>query len=243
MAKKDWEKLAGERGERVKSSKFERVFKLGSVGAGVAASSLAGKLKSIVSGTDSEEDLSDLYRKNANRMADVLGQLKGASMKVGQMLSADPEALPPEFAEGLARLQRDAPPMTYNTVREEIEKAFDRPIYLVFRHFDPDLYDPKEWARQAKAAGMKYFVITTKHHDGFCLWNTKQTDYNATKTPHGKDLIASGTTEVNGEPVDSEADYLSENLILTVWPADEDGRLVGEDIWFGTMPNQKLARM
>ena len=59
----------------------------------------------------------------------------------------------------------------------------------------------------------------------------------------GEDLIASGVTEVNGEPVDASAQYLSENLILTVWPADADGRLVGEDIWFGSTPNQNLTRM
>ncbi|NLF39668.1 alpha-L-fucosidase [bacterium] len=58
-----------------------------------------------------------------------------------------------------------------------------------FNHFDPDLYDPKEWARLAASAGMKYFVVTTKHHEGFCLWDTKHTDYKATKTPYGKDLI------------------------------------------------------
>jgi alpha-L-fucosidase len=58
-----------------------------------------------------------------------------------------------------------------------------------FDHFDPDLYDPQQWAREAKAAGMKYAVITTKHHDGFCLFDTKLTDYNVTNTPYGKDLI------------------------------------------------------
>ncbi|MDR0348919.1 MAG: alpha-L-fucosidase [Tannerella sp.] len=58
-----------------------------------------------------------------------------------------------------------------------------------FEHFDPDLYNPKEWAAKAKAAGMKYVVITTKHHDGFCLWDTKYTDYKVTNTPYGKDLI------------------------------------------------------
>jgi alpha-L-fucosidase len=58
-----------------------------------------------------------------------------------------------------------------------------------FDHFNPDLYNPKEWARLAKAAGMKYFVVTTKHHEGFCLWDTKYGDYKATKTPYGKDLI------------------------------------------------------
>jgi alpha-L-fucosidase len=58
-----------------------------------------------------------------------------------------------------------------------------------FDHFNPDLYNPKEWARLAKAAGMKYFVVTTKHHEGFCLWDTNYGDYKATKTPYGKDLI------------------------------------------------------
>lgn len=58
-----------------------------------------------------------------------------------------------------------------------------------FPYFNPDLFDAREWARQAKAAGMKYIVLTTKHHDGFCLWDTKTTDYKATRTPFGRDLV------------------------------------------------------
>ena len=58
-----------------------------------------------------------------------------------------------------------------------------------FDNFYPDLYDPKEWARLAANAGMKYFVVTSKHHEGFCLWDTKHTNYKATKTPWGKDLL------------------------------------------------------
>ncbi len=58
-----------------------------------------------------------------------------------------------------------------------------------FDRFYPDLYDPREWARTAREAGMKYFVITTKHHEGFCLWDSKLTDYKATRTPWGKDLL------------------------------------------------------
>ncbi len=70
--------------------------------------------------------------------------------------------------------------------REEIPDA----VYeKYFKHFDPDLYDPTLWAKAAAGAGMKYFVITTKHHDGFCLWDTQQTDYKVTNTPYGKDLI------------------------------------------------------
>jgi alpha-L-fucosidase len=51
------------------------------------------------------------------------------------------------------------------------------------------MFNPREWARKAREAGMKYFVITTKHHEGFCLWDTKYTDYKATNTPYGKDLL------------------------------------------------------
>jgi len=58
-----------------------------------------------------------------------------------------------------------------------------------FRHFDPDLYDPKLWADAAAYAGMKYFVITTKHHEGFCLWDSAYTDYKSTNTPYGKDIL------------------------------------------------------
>jgi alpha-L-fucosidase len=58
-----------------------------------------------------------------------------------------------------------------------------------FEHFDPDLYDPREWARRAREAGMKYVVLTAKHHEGFCLWDSKFTDYKATNTPFGKDLL------------------------------------------------------
>ncbi|MDR2955980.1 MAG: alpha-L-fucosidase [Prevotella sp.] len=55
--------------------------------------------------------------------------------------------------------------------------------------FNPDLYDPVEWAATAKATGMKYVVFTTKHLDGFCMWDTKYTDFKITNTPYGKDVL------------------------------------------------------
>ncbi len=57
------------------------------------------------------------------------------------------------------------------------------------QYFEADLYDPAEWARQAKRAGMKYVVLTTKHHDGFCLWDSKLTDYTSVNSACGKDLV------------------------------------------------------
>ena len=70
-----------------------------------------------------------------------------------------------------------------------VEKISNEDYEKYFKHFDPDLYDPGLWADAAANAGMKYFVVTTKHHEGFCLWDSQLTDYKATNTPYGKDLL------------------------------------------------------
>ncbi|MCB0017244.1 MAG: alpha-L-fucosidase [Anaerolineales bacterium] len=72
---------------------------------------------------------------------------------------------------------------------KSVEKLDDAYYQRYFDYFDPDLYDPRIWAREARNAGMKYFVVTSKHHDGFCLWDSDLTDYKATNTPYGKDLL------------------------------------------------------
>jgi alpha-L-fucosidase len=58
------------------------------------------------------------------------------------------------------------------------------------RYFEADRYDPRAWARSAKAAGMRYAVLTTKHHDGFCLWDSALTSYTSRNTPFGRDAVA-----------------------------------------------------
>ena len=68
-----------------------------------------------------------------------------------------------------------------------------------FRAFDPKEYNPREWAKQAKAAGMKYMVLTAKHHDGFCLFDSKFTDYKSTNTPAGRDLVKEFVDAVRAE--------------------------------------------
>jgi alpha-L-fucosidase len=58
------------------------------------------------------------------------------------------------------------------------------------KKFNPTEYNPEQWVQMAKAAGMKYIVITTKHHDGFALFDSKASDWNVVKaSPYGKDLI------------------------------------------------------
>lgn len=58
-----------------------------------------------------------------------------------------------------------------------------------FDNFNPDLLDARKWARLAKQAGMKYAVLTTKHHEGFCLFDSNFTDYKVTNTPFGRDIV------------------------------------------------------
>ncbi len=58
-----------------------------------------------------------------------------------------------------------------------------------FELFNPDMFNPSEWAKAARNAGMKYIVFTTKHHEGFCMWDTQYTDYKITNTPYGKDAL------------------------------------------------------
>lgn len=54
--------------------------------------------------------------------------------------------------------------------------------------FNPHKYNPADWAALAKLAGMQYVVFTTKHHSGFCMFETKTTEFNSLKTPYGKDI-------------------------------------------------------
>lgn len=64
---------------------------------------------------------------------------------------------------------------------EEYEKFVGR--------FNPVKFSADEWVRIARDAGMKYIVITSKHHDGFCLWDSQQTDYDVMSTPFRRDIL------------------------------------------------------
>ncbi|MDD4873007.1 MAG: alpha-L-fucosidase [Kiritimatiellae bacterium] len=59
----------------------------------------------------------------------------------------------------------------------------------LYKKFNPVNFNADEWVKVAKDAGMKYMVLTTKHHDGFCLWDTKQTDYNIMNSPFKRDVV------------------------------------------------------
>ncbi|MGG7165249.1 alpha-L-fucosidase [Clostridium ihumii] len=80
-----------------------------------------------------------------------------------------------------------------NITIEEYEKYFNE--------FNPKNYNPKEYAKLAKRAGMKYAVMTAKHHDGFCLFDSKYTTYKSTNTKCKRDLIKEYVEAFRGEGI------------------------------------------
>lgn len=59
----------------------------------------------------------------------------------------------------------------------------------LYKEFDPVLFNAHDWVKTAKDAGMKYIIMVTKHHDGFCLWPSEYTEYDIASTPYGKDIL------------------------------------------------------
>lgn len=115
----------------------KRFFRLASMTAGVAKDYASSRVKSLVGG-ESEEENARMRRATGERIANTLGELKGAAMKVGQMASAAKELVPTEVAEQLAKLQREAPPMPYEVIAEQIESELGFAPELLFRSFDPE---------------------------------------------------------------------------------------------------------
>jgi len=69
------------------------------------------------------------------------------------------------------------------------EDYLDRYINELPKYFNPHAYDPESWVKLAKLAGFKYMVLTTKHHNGFCLWPTETTDFSVANTPYRADIV------------------------------------------------------
>jgi alpha-L-fucosidase len=95
--------------------------------------------------------------------------------------------------------------------------------------FNPISYDPKEWVSLAKAAGMKYITITSKHHDGFAMWDSKLSDWDIVdRTPYGKDVLKMLAEECRNQGIKlffyhSHLDWFQENY----FPRGNTGQTAG----------------
>jgi len=129
--------MAGD--DRKPVGRRQRFFKLTKMSASVASNYARGQLRGVFQ--DAETRAREKARTDARSgelIAQTLGELKGAAMKVGQIASVARDLLPPDLMDALTPLQRDAPPMDYDVISGQIERELGSPPELLFQRFDPE---------------------------------------------------------------------------------------------------------
>lgn len=122
------------------TSRSGRFFKLAGMTASVAGQ-YAGQRARRLFGTENDEGAqSESYTRMAGQIADTLGELKGAVMKVGQIASQTQDFLPKEFSDALERLQKEAPPMPFEVIVAQVEAELGKPIPELFEYLQETPY-------------------------------------------------------------------------------------------------------
>jgi predicted unusual protein kinase regulating ubiquinone biosynthesis (AarF/ABC1/UbiB family) len=119
------------------ATKSRRFFKLAGMTASVATNFAKTRVKTLfLSEERAVAARAEANARSGSRIAETLGELKGAVMKVGQMASIASDVLPKEIADALGRLQREAPPMPYAVIAEQIEAELGSPPDTLFARFE-----------------------------------------------------------------------------------------------------------
>ena len=105
--------------------------------------------------------------------------------------------------------------------RDEYAKAADA--------FYPHRFDAEKWVSAIKAAGAKYICFTTRHHDGFSLWDTRQSDYNIMHTPYGKDVVRQLADACHRQGIKLHLYYSHIDWTRDDYPTGRTGRGTGKD--------------
>jgi len=114
-------------------------LRLAGMTARVATGYTTSRVKSVFQSKEAaERDRIRTHEEAGELIAQTLGELKGAVMKVGQMASIAGDLLPEELASALSGLQREAPPMAFEVIAEQIERELGSPPAMLFDHFDPE---------------------------------------------------------------------------------------------------------
>jgi len=127
------------RDDRLLASALGRFLKLGGLAGRVGASMLGAQVRDLARfDLGGKLRTSEALVRNAMRVAETLGEMKGAAMKLGQMLSLHGDLLPPEVAEILRTLQQEAPSVPFEVMRYEVEGALGERFEQVFERLDPE---------------------------------------------------------------------------------------------------------
>ena len=119
------------------STPGRRFMKLAGMTASIASKTVTNSIKNLTADEEQKNaSRSKLFQDIGVQIADTLGDMKGAVMKVGQIASQYKDIFPPEVAKAIAKLQRQAPPMPFSDIKAQVEKELGKPILEIFKSFD-----------------------------------------------------------------------------------------------------------
>ena len=119
------------------STPGRRFMKLAGMTASIATKTVSNSIRNFNADEDKKNEArSKLFQDIGIQIADTLGEMKGAVMKVGQIASQYKDIFPPEVARAIAKLQRQAPAMPFAEIKKQVEKELGKPLEQVFKHFD-----------------------------------------------------------------------------------------------------------
>ena len=119
------------------SSPGRRFMKLAGMTASIATKTVSNSIRNFNADDDQKnESRSQLFQDIGLQIADTLGEMKGAVMKVGQIASQYKDIFPPEVAKAIAKLQRQAPPMPFAEIKQQVEKELGQPLNQIFKDFE-----------------------------------------------------------------------------------------------------------
>ena len=114
-----------------------RFMKLASMTASIATKTVTNSIKNLTADEEQKNAArSQLFQDIGIQIADTLGEMKGAVMKVGQIASQYKDIFPPEVAKAISKLQRQAPAMPFAEIKAQVEKELGKPLDKIFKHFD-----------------------------------------------------------------------------------------------------------
>ena len=114
-----------------------RFMKLASMTASIATKTVSNSIKNLTADAEQKNAArSHLFQDIGIQIADTLGEMKGAVMKVGQIASQYKDIFPPEVAKAISKLQRQAPAMPFAEIKAQVEKELGKPLDKIFKHFD-----------------------------------------------------------------------------------------------------------
>jgi len=121
------------------SSPSKRFLKLAGMTASIATKSVANSIRNLNADEEQKNAArSQLFQDIGLQIADTLGEMKGAVMKVGQIASQYKDIFPPEVAKAIAKLQRQAPAMPFAAIKQQVEKELGKPLNEVFSSFEAE---------------------------------------------------------------------------------------------------------